>query len=318
MANAPSARRAAARAVAVLSHPITFGMMSAGKQPITAVFRGWSGLRYTLLIGSGARTSLTGWLARMGFADVPRAERDLAALGISSAEQPVLVALAQAADPDLALTGLAQIAERDAGLVAALTADPPFRARLTAVLGVSKFLAGHLIRHPEDSALLRGPDAARRPDAKAVRAEFLRAVGARPDDAAPVAGDPDPAALAAAYHRRILHLAARDMTDVGCVDEIAEELADLADAVLESALAIARAELPADAAPVRLAVVAMGKCGARELNYASDIDVIFVAEPVPGLDGSTATEEAALKTATRLAAGLIKACDQVTPEGSLF
>ena len=63
------------------------------------------------------------------------------------------------------------------------------------------------------------------------------------------------------------------------MDEVAEELADLADAVLEAALAIARAELPPDSAPVRFAVVAMGKCGARELNYASDIDVIFVAEP---------------------------------------
>ena len=69
---------------------------------------------------------------------------------------------------------------------------------------------------------------------------------------------------------------------------------------------------------MRLAVVAMGKCGARELNYASDIDVIFVAEPVPRPDGSPANEEAALKTATRLATGLIRACDQVTPEGSLF
>ncbi len=63
------------------------------------------------------------------------------------------------------------------------------------------------------------------------------------------------------------------------MDEVAEELADLADAVLEAALAIARAELPPDSAPVRFAIVAMGKCGARELNYASDIDVIFVAEP---------------------------------------
>jgi [glutamine synthetase] adenylyltransferase / [glutamine synthetase]-adenylyl-L-tyrosine phosphorylase len=295
-----------------------FRIIGAGNLLITVAFPGWSGLRYTLLIVSGARTSLTGWLARMGFADVPRAVRDLAALGITGAEQPVLVALAQAADPDLALAGLAQVAERDAGLIAALTADPSFRARLTAVLGVSKFAADHLIRHPEDSALLCGPDAARRPDAKAVRAEFLRAVGAGPDDPDPVAGDPDPAALAAAYHRRILYLTARDVTDVATVDEVAEELADLADAVLESALAIARAELPADAAPVRLAVVAMGKCGARELNYASDIDVIFVAEPVPGPAGSTGTEEAALKTATRLAAGLIRACDQVTPEGSLF
>ncbi len=286
---------------------------------------------------SGARTSLSGYLARMGFADVARAERELTSLGIGGPgaggeEHPVLAALAAAADPDLALAGLAQVAERDPGLVAALTDDQAFRARLTGVLGVSKALADHLARHPGDSAVLRGAGAARRPGATSVRADFLRAVGADPDAAEPRAAQPeadagdqatDPAGkLTAAYRRRLLHLAARDLAGDAAVDEVAQELSDLADAVLESGLAIARAELPADAMPVRLAVVAMGKCGARELNYASDIDVIFVAEPgpdAPGKPGQPGHEQdAALKTATRLAAGLIRVCERVTPEGSLF
>ena len=295
---------------------------------------------------SGARISLSGWLARMGFADIPRAERELAALGIASADHPVLAASAQAADPDLALAGLAQIAERDPGLIATLTEDPALRTRLSAVLGVSKALADHLIRHPEDIAVLRGQEAGRRPDAKAVREDFLRAVAADPDDPEPTAGQvpapgqapatrpagrgtgavvpggavPDPAAkLAAAYHRGLLHLAARDLTGAATVDEAAEELADLADAVLKAGLAIARAELPPDCAPVRFGVVAMGKCGARELNYASDIDVIFVAEPCQhDRDSGEPTDEAAFKTATRLAAGLIRVCERTTPEGSLF
>jgi len=296
---------------------------------------------------SGARTSLSGWLARMGFTDVPRAERELTVLGITSPgftgeDHPVLAALAQAADPDLALAGLAQVAERDAGLIRALTDDQAFRRRLVAVLGVSKAMADHLARHPADGALLRGWEAGRRPEVKKIRGEFLRAVAADPDDPEPTAGqlpepagqalqrgaarsapgaDPDPAGrLAAAYHRRLLHLTARDLTGDATVDEVAEELADLADAVLEAALAIARSELPPDAVPVRLAIVAMGKCGARELNYASDIDVIFVAEPNRDhqQDGGEPTEEAALKTATRLAVGLIRACERTTPEGSLF
>jgi glutamate-ammonia-ligase adenylyltransferase len=296
---------------------------------------------------SGARTSLSGWLARTGFADVPRAERELTGLGITGQGiaadgHPLLAALARAADPDLALAGLAQVAERDPGLIEALAADQAFRIRLTAALGVSRALADHLARHPADIALLRGQEAGRRPDAKTVRAEFLRAVGADPAATEPRAGQlaepdgsrppraaaatapvpaapvvavsTDPAArLAAAYHGRLLHLAARDVTGAATVDEVAAELADLADAVLEAALAISRAELPPDAAPVRFAVVAMGKCGARELNYASDIDVIFVAEP-----SDSEQEEAALRTATRLAAGLIRACERTTPEGTLF
>jgi glutamate-ammonia-ligase adenylyltransferase len=267
---------------------------------------------------SDTRTSLAGWLARMGFADVARAGRQLAGLGIAAADHPLLAAVAQAADPDLALAGVARIAERGPGVLAALDADPAFRARLAAVLGVSKALADHLARHPGDCAVLRGPDADRRPGPAEIREELLLAVAADPGAAEPRAGlgtaRADPAALlAAAYRRRVLHLAARDLTGVVTVDEAGEELADIAAAVLEAALAIARAEAPADGAPCRLAVIAMGKCGARELNYASDVDVIFVARP-PSKDA----EDAALKTAARLASGMIRVCERSTPEGSIF
>ena len=269
---------------------------------------------------SGTRTSLTGWLARMGFGDVTRAERQLAGLGIT-ADHPLLAALAQAADPALALDGLAHIAERSDDLSDALTQDGAFRTRLTAVLGVSKALADHLARHPDDCAVLRGPDAERRPGPAAIRDELLRAVSADPADPQPrasLAGTPaNPAALlAAAYRRRVLHLAARDLTGVATVDHVGEELADIAGAVLEAALAVARAEAPPDSAPCRLAVIAMGKCGARELNYASDVDVIFVAEPAD--ETGQTPEQDALKAATRLAAGLIQVCERSTPEGSIF
>ncbi|MGD0068482.1 MAG: bifunctional glutamine-synthetase adenylyltransferase/deadenyltransferase, partial [Streptosporangiaceae bacterium] len=261
----------------------------------------------------------------MGFADAARAERLLLTdLGFTAAElrtEVVVAALAAVADPDLALIGLARIfavADHPHALRAALRSEQDFRDRLTAVLGVSTGLADHLARHPEDCQVLRG--AVSRPAPAELREDMLSAVGANPvganligpDD--PVAGRKEPtAALAAAYRRRLLHLAARDMTGVATVDEVSEELADIAAAVLEGALAIARAELPSKAAPARLAVLAMGKCGGRELNYASDVDVIFVAEPVKDED-----ETAALATASRLAAGLIGVCARSTPEGSIF
>ncbi len=276
----------------------------------------------------------------MGFADPARAERlMLTDLGVRAAElrtDPLVTAIAAAADPDLAVAGLARLfgaaASRDApsgdvlsrdALRAALRAEEDFRDRLAAVLGVSAGLADHLARHPEDAELLRGAIA--RPAEAELRAGLLRAVGADPGDPDP--GDPDPgdpdapvaaggeptAALAAAYRRRLLHLTARDLTGAVTVDEVGEELADIAAAVLEAALAVARAELPPGATPARLAVVAMGKCGGRELNYASDVDVIFVAEPVKDED-----ETAALATASRLAAGLIGVCARSTPEGSIF
>ena len=279
----------------------------------------------------------------MGFADAARAERllrtDLRAIdpdsrrpdsgeyGDRTGAGAVLAALAGAADPDLALTGLARLAgaaNDPEALYQALRDEPDFRDRLAAVLGVSAGLADHLTRHPEDADQLRGDIG--RPEPAELREQMLRAVGAdprlaEPVAAVPVAAGPDAAgpepvaALAAAYRRRLLHLAARDLTGAATVDEVGEELADLAAAILEAALAVARSELPGGtqaAAPCRLAVVAMGKCGGRELNYASDVDVIFVAEPTR--DGD---ETAALATAGRLAAGLIGVCARSTPEGSI-
>ena len=269
--------------------------------------------------------TLAGQLAALGFADTGRAqlliEEDLR-LDLA-ADAQLLEALGRAADPDLAVASLARL--RAGGeLRAALRSDPGLRDRLTSVLGASAALGDHLARHPSDWRVLAGPGALRRPDAAELRGLMLAAVGAGPDQREPAArpaghGGGDPAtALRAAYRRQLLHLAGRDLTGAQPLDDVMAELADLAAAALEAALAIARSALPAGAAPARLAVMAMGKCGGRELNYASDIDVIFVAEPVPDGRAQPDEEAAALRTASRLAAGLIRVCSQSTPEGDLF
>ena len=251
------------------------------------------------------RTTPAGRLARLGFADAARAERlvsDDLALDAEGADADLLAALAAAADPDLALVTLARM-PRDAELAEAMRADAGLRNRLTAVLGASAALGDYLVRHPADWHVLRGPDALHAGTAAEARAALLAAVGARPDDPEPVArpgaghagraGHGPATALPAAYRRRLLQLAARDLTGAVTVDETAAELADLAAAALEAALAIARSELPAGAPPARLAVIAMGKCGGRELNYASDVDVIFVAEP-PGRNRQRARDRPAV------------------------
>jgi glutamate-ammonia-ligase adenylyltransferase len=281
-------------------------------------------------------TTLAGQLATMGFADTARAQRVLTeelALDPAEADAGLLGALAAAADPDLALTSLARLPP-DPDLWAALRTDPGFRARLIGVLGVSAALGGHLARHPGDWKVLKGdgevggPAALDRPSAAGLRDELLTVVGARPGDDEPVArsagaGGGDPAnALRAGYRRRLLHLAARDLTGVEGLADVAAELSDLAVAALEAALAIARSQLPPGSAPARLAVIAMGKCGGRELNYASDVDVIFVAAPAAagaaaGRDDD-AGDPAALRTATRLAAGMIQVCSAATTEEALF
>ena len=208
-----------------------------------------------------------------------------------------------------------------AQLKAALRSGGQLRDRLLAVLGSSSALADHLARHPEHWGALVDDGAVAPPDERAayLRSSLLTAVGADPDAAEPVAGlAPAEAtdALRVAYRRALLPIAARDLVAGDAVDalpEVAGALADLAAAALETGLAIARSELPADSARCRLAVLGMGKCGGRELNYVSDVDVVYVAEP---LDGEP--EAPALATAAKLAAGLARACSAATAEGTLW
>jgi glutamate-ammonia-ligase adenylyltransferase len=221
-------------------------------------------------------------------------------------------ALTSAADPDQALRALHRLDGAGAD-IAAIAQDEEWFAAVAATVGMSTALADHLVRHPRSLALLR--EVSVRAPARAERREtLLLAVGADPRAAEPTASASSAAdALRIAYRDELLTTVARDLVHSARIDDIAEELADLADAALEAGLAVARAELPADAAACRLAVIAMGKCGGRELNYVSDVDVIFVAEPVDGGD-----EEAALRTGQRLAAGVMRVCGEATAEGSLW
>ena len=109
----------------------------------------------------------------------------------------------------------------------------------------------------------------------------------------------------------MLELAARDATGSVTVEEVGAEMADLASATLSAGLAVALATLPADAPACRLAVIGMGKAGGRELNYVSDVDVVFVAEPVDGTAAPPGGADAALRTATRLASEMMRVCGAV-------
>lgn len=259
-------------------------------------------------------------LLRLGFADADRAQADLAALG--GVADRLLAYLGRTADPDAAVAGLVRladgVADRDA-LLESVADDEGTAMRLLRVLGASTALGDHLASHPEHWRELTDPTlGSTRPAAYWLRDRLLRAVGADPDDAAPVAtlADGDAVnALRVEYRRLLLRLAARDLAhDLG-VDDAAAELSDLAVGTLEAALAVARQRVGPESADVRLAVIAMGKCGARELNYVSDVDVIFVHEPAHPEAGDDA---AVGRTAVRLASHLIQVCSDHTAEGTIW
>jgi glutamate-ammonia-ligase adenylyltransferase len=269
-------------------------------------------------VTDGRVTSPTGRLARLGFEDVERATRSLDRLGDGADVLTPL--LGTTADPDQAVDYLADLADRVAdrgAFMRALVDDEGTAMRLLAVLGASSALGDHLLRHPEHWRDLRDPAlGSTRPAAFAVRDSLLRAVGADPLATMPVSDGDDGAcvdALRVEYRRLLLRLAARDLShDLG-VDDVAAELSDLAAGTLDAALAIARARVGGTATSARLGVIAMGKCGGHELNYVSDVDVIFVAEAAEGYD-----EPGALRAATQLASNLIRICSDHTGEGTIW
>ncbi|MEU1231925.1 bifunctional [glutamine synthetase] adenylyltransferase/[glutamine synthetase]-adenylyl-L-tyrosine phosphorylase [Streptomyces sp. NPDC005828] len=255
----------------------------------------------------GRRSSTFSRLLRHGFTDPSGAERllDLPELSVLRDDPVLLDALGATADPDLALRGLVRLVEAQAEtdrqtLTTTLLSAKPFRDRLLGVLGASEALADHLARHPRDWESLVTYEAA---DLHPGVAEFEQGL----------AEATDPVSLRVAYRRCLLAIAARDVCGTTDVAQAAAELADLATATLRAALAIARSAEPADAAMCRLAVIAMGKCGGHELNYVSDVDVIFVGEPTEGAD-----EGKAIQAATRLASHLMRICSETTVEGTIW
>jgi len=276
--------------------------------------------------GAGARTrSLAGQLARLGFDDVTRAEATLKSAGLEPIRNSDLAveAFAFAASPDLALELFARLAQAalecgECGdLFASFVDDSGFRQRLVVVLGASEALGEFLCRHPDQwHVLIDDASALVRPSADELRDDLVGALGLI--DRSATDWETSAVGLRIAYRRRLLQLAARDLSGIASFRDVTGELADLADAVLAACLELAASQLDPGATPCRLSIIAMGKCGGRELNYVSDVDVIFVAAPTLLPSGEIADEAEALKTATLLARGVMKAANEPTSEGSIW
>ncbi|KGJ33897.1 glutamine-synthetase [Rothia aeria] len=176
------------------------------------------------------------------------------------------------------------------------------------------------------------------------RIRLLHAVGADPDAERPRArteltGKDGYVALRVAYRAELAKIALIDVCSpdpVELMPTIGRHLADLAAAALEAALAIARTEVAEGAggglcaAPARgasvdaldLAIIGMGKCGARELNYISDVDVVYVIAPAPAGDlpegAEPLTEQQCAQIGTELVHALTKAIMAPAPEPPLW
>jgi len=216
-------------------------------------------------------------------------------LGNAALGDPVVVATVErSADPPAARAALERLADTRPDLLDLLRHDDVLREAVVAVVCASRSLTAALVSDPELlDVLVGGRDAplrqGRDPAAYLASSESALAGGGEPMRA-----------LRRWKRREFLRIAARDLLGFAPLAVVARELANLADACLARALDVASPQLP-------FAIIGMGKLGGCELNYASDVDVLFVHE-----DGAESAE------AMRVARTVVSVMTQPTADGIVF
>jgi glutamate-ammonia-ligase adenylyltransferase len=191
--------------------------------------------------------------------------------------------LAAAPDPILANTAWERVCERSE---AREVLERPAVAEIAIpVLGFSPAAADFLVRHPDEAGLFATATPRTRANLDAEVANDVELLGAA-------------AGLRRFRRRALLRIAARDVRGAS-LDEVVHEITDVADACWAAACALT------PGAKV-LAVIALGKWGGRELNYSSDVDLLFVHERSTPPDN---------EAAERAAAALLKLLSQQTADG---
>ncbi|HEV2304883.1 MAG TPA: hypothetical protein VGR93_05150, partial [Candidatus Acidoferrales bacterium] len=240
--------------------------------------------------------------------------------------------LAQLPGPDDALNFLERyLREAPAGVARHLEAHPASLHYLLSLFSYSRFLSESLVQQPELILWLdrRGPN------------EGLERMKSRDDVLedcyrfSTMAYELPPAVFLARFKRReYLRITLRDVLNLATLSDTCLELSNLADVLIERALRLCAQRLEnlygvpqwCDASggsqgnlqPARMTVLALGKLGGQELNYSSDIDLIFLYDH----DGETAGGEAGtisnLEYFVRLAQAILKMLSEATPEGAVF
>jgi glutamate-ammonia-ligase adenylyltransferase len=191
--------------------------------------------------------------------------------------------LADAPDPELARVAISRVG--DHAVAREQLARPEVLPVAVRILGFSTAAADFLVRHPEEVATLADVGPRARNELDAELAADLANLGVENG-------------LRVFRRRAMLRVAARDL-DGASLEDVVEEISRVAETCLEAACGSALGD-------VRMAVIGLGKLGGGELNYASDVDLIFVHADA----GTDAQEEA-----ERAAAALIRSLAEPTAEG---
>jgi glutamate-ammonia-ligase adenylyltransferase len=259
-------------------------------------------------------------LAKLGFTDLESTVGKLDSLVsmVGDSGRSALAQISQSANPDQALNALLDLASADRTAIKKLLGKPESALRLVLTLGASSALVDFLRRHIGGLRMFDRQTAGL-PTIESLRLKFSQAVkGIESAEQGWVQ-------IRLAYREELIRVAAHDLTSdsVQELPVIAAALADMAGAAIDAGLEVARWELintqdhgaysREEVKNTKLAVIAMGKCGARELNYISDVDVLYVAEAGDDLDSARA-----LEIATRLATRMMRAMDANASEPALW
>ena len=266
-------------------------------------------------------------IARAGFRDVERALQNFEELAGSEVEGQLpddfFQALIDAPDPDMALNNFVRVVQAIRNRTAflhTLETQPELCRMLLCVLGGSPFMADMLVRDPEIfDWLTDAPDRiAQSSEKEHLLASFDRAVEAvdtREDKLN---------AVRRSARRELLRIGVGDLAGGRAIQNVAADLSVLADVCLQKLIDIllpdlhARYGMPknADGQRVAFAIFGMGKLGGMELNFSSDIDLMFVY----GAEGNTDGERSVTNQEffSRLCEQIVRAATEVTPEGFLY
>lgn len=261
-------------------------------------------------------------LARFGFTDLDGtiAKLDELVSLVGDSGRSALASLSKSANPDQAIEFLIKISRDSKSSVKKLLSKEESALRLCKLLGASSALAEFVSLNPE--VLKEFEKEHKLLDREGYVQLLTKALA---DGSLPSANQVT--ILRKVYRTELTKIAIFDLsaTDPMSVQpRVSLALADIATAALEAGLIIARRELfftsefglftQDEVMNTRLAVIGMGKGGAGELNYISDVDVIFVAESAdPSLENTRMLEIAA-KLATRM----MRAMDSTNQEPALW
>ncbi|GBD24856.1 Bifunctional glutamine synthetase adenylyltransferase/adenylyl-removing enzyme [bacterium HR30] len=228
----------------------------------------------------------------------------------------LLATMRQSPYPDLALQNMASfiaaVGARTSFLML-LRENPGTMRMLVRVFATSQYLANQFIRHPELLDSL-------------VRADLVRVRRSRDELSADLASFLDAAedfeakldALRRFRNQEFLRIGVNCVEDLLTEEEVGEELTTLADVCVEAAVDVAASEtrrkFGLTRLPGRLVILGLGKLGAGELNFNSDLDLIFVYDPFQDAEGAVTPHE----VFTWLAQRLITILQVPTKEGIVY